>query len=327
MGNRIKTSPEIQIRNSLPESWTRKLIELARNYPYEKNRKKLQGLDLPRQVKASLYGNEDSRFITASLQNQPVGLIKISPSPLHSQILNQEIYSGSWELIKENDNDIRREIFKKLRNCYPEARVNFQQPEPNQAASRLLEEMKGYQKITREFIMYRTLDEKLKTPGTPGQKLKLAADPGEINNDRLGGLISYYNQGHLFDFPAYPADKVQKIYWKWLGAIRKNENSHEIILIHNNDKIAGYCLVKTTNSPFLNINSGTVSYLQVHPDFKNQGLGSFLLRRGLALLNKKNIKYVELKTSQKNRAAVNFYHKFGFETIARRIHFSLLPAG
>ncbi len=326
MGNRIKTKPKIKIKNSLPKSWLPELIELARSYPYEQKRKKLQQIDIAHQVEASLCSDGNSRFITALREEQPVGLIKISASPLHSKVLDQKIYTGSWELIKNNNNEIRRAIFQKLRKEFSGTRINFQQPGANKTACQLFERMEGYQYNTQEILMYRTLDPAPKKPADPGEEFNLV-DGSEINEKQLEKLINHYHQGHLFQFPGYADDKVWKIYWRWLTAIRRGENSHEAALVHENGRLAGYCLVKTNNSPFSGVNSGTVSYLQVHPDFKSQGLGSFLLREGLHILGRQNTGYVELKTSHQNKVAVDFYQKFGFETISRRIHFSLRPAG
>ena len=61
-----------------------------------------------------------------------------------------------------------------------------------------------------------------------------------------------------------------------------------------------------------------LTYLSIHPTFKRKGLGKKLLREIFNQCKSFAVEKIILEVSEKNVAALNFYHSFGFETIGIR---------
>ena len=61
-----------------------------------------------------------------------------------------------------------------------------------------------------------------------------------------------------------------------------------------------------------------LTYLSIHPTFKRKGIGKILLKECLKKCKRFAIEKIFLEVSEKNLAAINFYHSFGFKTIGIR---------
>ena len=79
-----------------------------------------------------------------------------------------------------------------------------------------------------------------------------------------------------------------------------------------NHKIVGVCVFQKIMS------NAELTYLSIHPRFKRKGLGKKLLTEIFKQGQKLTIEKILLEVSEKNIAALNFYHSFGFETIGIR---------
>ena len=53
--------------------------------------------------------------------------------------------------------------------------------------------------------------------------------------------------------------------------------------------------------------------IAVHPSFRRQGIGSFLLKTCLSYLKRRGVSKIYLEVRASNKIAQNFYRKFGFK--------------
>lgn len=61
-----------------------------------------------------------------------------------------------------------------------------------------------------------------------------------------------------------------------------------------------------------------ITLLLVHPDHRQQGLGTAILRALLQSARERGLSWATLEVGVTNVAAIALYHKFGFETIGTR---------
>lgn len=62
----------------------------------------------------------------------------------------------------------------------------------------------------------------------------------------------------------------------------------------------------------------TLFNLAIHPDFKHQGFGTFLMLNWIELMRKKKVKTFFLEVRKSNIAAIALYQKLNFQTISIR---------
>jgi len=79
-----------------------------------------------------------------------------------------------------------------------------------------------------------------------------------------------------------------------------------------NNEIVGICLFQII---FCN---AELTYFSIHPSFRRKGLGKKLLNVILKQCKSFTIEKIILEVSEKNIAALNFYHSFGFKTVGIR---------
>ena len=82
-----------------------------------------------------------------------------------------------------------------------------------------------------------------------------------------------------------------------------------------NYEIVGVCVFQKI---FCN---AELTYLSIHPTYKRKGLGKKLLEVLLKQCKGFAMEKILLEVSEKNLAALKFYHSFGFETIGIRKNF------
>jgi ribosomal protein S18 acetylase RimI-like enzyme len=51
--------------------------------------------------------------------------------------------------------------------------------------------------------------------------------------------------------------------------------------------------------------------IRVHPDYRSQGLGKWLIDKSKELARKRNCKYLKIETQNNNTKACKFYHAMG----------------
>jgi len=69
---------------------------------------------------------------------------------------------------------------------------------------------------------------------------------------------------------------------------------------------------------WLIVDEAHISTLAVHPDWRGQGIGRLLLRRGLNLAAESGAQLATLEVRRSNQAAIQLYREFGFSIVGRR---------
>ena len=68
---------------------------------------------------------------------------------------------------------------------------------------------------------------------------------------------------------------------------------------------------------------GHITNIAVHPEFRNQGIGSSLMRGLINISRENNISRMTLEVRKSNSAAQSLYKKFGFEiAVFRKAYYS-----
>lgn len=72
---------------------------------------------------------------------------------------------------------------------------------------------------------------------------------------------------------------------------------------------------------WLILDEAHIATLAVHPDFREQGIGSQLLATALKKSIQKGVNQSALEVRAKNEVAQNLYRRFGFEIVGKRRHY------
>lgn len=97
-----------------------------------------------------------------------------------------------------------------------------------------------------------------------------------------------------------------------LQAIISNPSLGEILLARSDETVVGMVNLLFSVSTAL---GGKVAWLEdmlVHPDWRNQGIGSQLLQQAITDCRKQGLLRITLLTDSDNAAAQRFYRKHGF---------------
>lgn len=101
----------------------------------------------------------------------------------------------------------------------------------------------------------------------------------------------------------------------WNYSILKSElessNSYYIV-VKDNSNIVGFAGIK------LVIPDCDIMNIVVKKDFRNQGLGSLLLKNLINLAKSLGVRNIFLEVDEKNAPAISLYNKYGFKTISKR---------
>lgn len=101
----------------------------------------------------------------------------------------------------------------------------------------------------------------------------------------------------------------------WNYSVFKSElespTSHYIV-VKNNSKIIGFAGIKVT------VPDCDIMNIVVKKDFRNQGIGSLLLKELINLSKSLKVQNLFLEVNEKNRPAILLYNKFGFKKISTR---------
>ena len=90
-----------------------------------------------------------------------------------------------------------------------------------------------------------------------------------------------------------------------------SDSSHYLV-VKDNSKIIGFAGIKVT------VPDCDIMNIVVKKDFRNQGIGSLLLKELINLSKSLNIKNLFLEVNEKNTPAISLYNKFGFKKISIR---------
>ncbi|AZR72993.1 hypothetical protein BBF96_06040 [Anoxybacter fermentans] len=105
-----------------------------------------------------------------------------------------------------------------------------------------------------------------------------------------------------------------------LEAVRNNISRHDGYVATVNDKFVGFISFLVGRS---NYHNGKISWMAVHPEFQNRGIGKKLLKVVENYLKSKNIEVIEVNTLAENsdypqfHRTRQFYKKHGFIEVSR----------
>ncbi|WP_100488479.1 GNAT family N-acetyltransferase [Sporolactobacillus pectinivorans] len=88
----------------------------------------------------------------------------------------------------------------------------------------------------------------------------------------------------------------------------------DFFLVYLNEELAGYLKVNVNEAQTDNIGSEAleIERIYIRNKFQRQGLGKFLIHKGIELAKEQNKKQVWLGVWEKNERAIKFYTKMGF---------------
>lgn len=135
-----------------------------------------------------------------------------------------------------------------------------------------------------------------KTSEAVVRRMSLADLPEVLEIDHLSFPLPWSERSYRFELTENPASHM-------LVAVSP-ENGRPRVLGY-----AGFWMV---------IDEAHISTLAVHPDHRRTGLGAELLRAVLDEAARRGAELATLEVRVSNRAAVNLYHKFGFQIVGRR---------
>ena len=101
----------------------------------------------------------------------------------------------------------------------------------------------------------------------------------------------------------------------WNYSVFKSElesDSSHYLVVKDNSKIIGFAGIKVI------LPDADIMNIVVKKDFRNQGIGSLLLKKLINLSKSLNIKNLFLEVNEKNTPAILLYNKFGFKKISTR---------
>ena len=101
----------------------------------------------------------------------------------------------------------------------------------------------------------------------------------------------------------------------WNYSVFKSElesDSSHYLVVKDNSKIIGFAGIKVT------VPDCDIMNIVVKKDFRNQGIGSLLLKELINLSKSLNVKNLFLEVNQRNTPAILLYNKFGFKKISTR---------
>lgn len=155
-----------------------------------------------------------------------------------------------------------------------------------------------------------------KTMAQMGLEIKTGINNGrEISFPEM--KIKYWIPGTEADFNKYLEAK-NKSYQKQMTLesfrwfLPELEPGIIISAITNDGNIAGSIVVMINDE-----NTAIIEDVFVIPDWRQKGLGSFLLQKGLKYLAEKGSKWVELEVDYASKPAYSLYKKLGFKLIGK----------
>lgn len=101
----------------------------------------------------------------------------------------------------------------------------------------------------------------------------------------------------------------------WNYSVFKSElesDSSHYLVVKDNSKIIGFAGIKVI------LPDADIMNIVVKKDFRNQGVGSLLLKELINLSKSLNVKNLFLEVNEKNTPAILLYNKFGFKKISTR---------
>lgn len=94
----------------------------------------------------------------------------------------------------------------------------------------------------------------------------------------------------------------------------ENSNSKYIVAKHNNE-IVGFAGI------WIAIDEAHITNIVTRKCYRNQGIGTTLLKNLIKLCNELNLNSITLEVNESNTPAIKLYEKFGFKQVGLRKHY------
>ncbi|HDD46502.1 MAG TPA: GNAT family N-acetyltransferase [Candidatus Aenigmarchaeota archaeon] len=108
--------------------------------------------------------------------------------------------------------------------------------------------------------------------------------------------------------------ELREIYGRYIRSFLTRAR-HVVFVALDGSRIIGFVAGKIIRAPVVYEygERGYISEVFVKPEYRNKGIGSMLIKEIIAWFKKNGVRRVLLDSYAKNKAAMNFYKKFGFE--------------
>lgn len=129
-----------------------------------------------------------------------------------------------------------------------------------------------------------------------------------FSDEKIDDLIDILMDAYQ-EYPEYgeSGKKQAKRYIKWL-----NKHSTFFKILYHNDKPAGFVVGDSNWIDLNGENVGEIHELSVKKEYWGKGYGDFLLKQVLKHFKEKGLKKASLWVGEKNKRAIDFYRKHGF---------------
>jgi mycothiol synthase len=240
-------------------------------------------------------------LLMAEIAGNPIGYMDIT-----SERLIRRVVLDCWIHPEHR----RRGLATRLLSCaLPRAKelgaevAHVNVMEDNEVARRVLSKS-GFQCV-RRFLELR-----LDTAGISWQDI----DPAALGCRPLGHgegdkLTQIQNRCFAGSWGYNPNTVEEIIYRINLGGC----SPEDILLAYEGDKAIGYCWTEVISGGEATERKGRISMLGTEPDHRGKGVGKRVLTAGLARLNSKGARVIEVTADSENEAALALYHSAGFE--------------
>ena len=109
--------------------------------------------------------------------------------------------------------------------------------------------------------------------------------------------------------------------WRWRKKRHIDDdaaiNAAGIFVAEEDGQIVGY--ISTRIDPATKV--GGIPNFAVLPAYQQRGIGSRLLGEAVAYLAAEGMRYARIETLAQNDVGAHFYPKFGFQEVARQVHY------
>ncbi len=306
------------------EEWLGDLEKLAEGYPFEKRRHSLQRVNRRRQFHRSLKkSGRTTHFLAAHFDERLVGWLRVRHHSLHSKHAPVPVHRADWELVQRNRDDIRGSMIDAVREKFSGAVVQFHQPAQNRTARRFFgtqpDVLTGEQELFLAHEDPPSLGESSAPP--PGMQW---GNLTSVPRREVETLLGKYRRSRLHQGPLFRDETARQILVDWLlDSIDEAYFRAEGLIAEG--RLAGVVATRRNPKSFpTDVRVGSLSYIQVHPDYHGRSLGRLLLSRGFAHLLNHGVEYVETKLCGANETALEFYRRHGMNPVTKRRHLHLV---
>jgi ribosomal-protein-alanine N-acetyltransferase len=112
------------------------------------------------------------------------------------------------------------------------------------------------------------------------------------------------------------SQKQQIVSFDWWFNRSKPFNNEASNVIFKNNDLAAFVVARPSENEIY------IGPVGVHPEFRQRGLGKFLMITALNALKRQGVKKVNLEVDLENKAAYNLYSKLGFEELHTTIFYA-----